>query len=132
MYDVVSLISAIVGSGVIGSIISYFIFKKQNKKLKDNEVKSSDEDVTSKKLENDGKQMDLGDRYLSKIIEVADIIDENNVKNDKHWETLHNDISLVKNQVGEIIVEQKLQGEFLNGEFAEFKKHKKRKNSNKK
>lgn len=119
-----SLISAIIGSGAIGSIITYFIYKKQNKKLKDNEVQSSDEDVYTKKLDNDLKQMDVGDRYLSKIIEVANILDKSNTKNDKNWETIHSDIALLKTQMNEIIVEQKLQTEFLNGEFQSFKKNK--------
>lgn len=119
-----SLISAIIGSGAIGSIITYFIYKKQNKKLKDNEVQSSNEDVYTKKLDNDLKQMDVGDRYLSKIIEVANILDKSNIKNDKNWETIHSDIALLKTQMSEIIVEQKLQTEFLNGEFQSFKKSK--------
>lgn len=128
MMEALTILGSIIGSGAVSGIIAKVIFRKQERKLKDNEVESSVLDNEAKRLENDLKQIDVGTLYLEKTQHWADIMAKSansiiasNEKRDKDWDELKRDIEHLKADIKEIRREQTLQGEFLNGEFKQYK-----------
>lgn len=126
--EALTILGSIIGSGTVSGIIAKVIFRKQERKLKDNEVESSALDNEAKRLENDLKQIDVGTLYLEKTQHWADIMSKSansiiasNEKRDKDWDELKRDIEHLKADIKEIRREQTLQGEFLNGEFKQYK-----------
>lgn len=117
-----TLITVVLSDAVFGFLI-WLIFFKQNRKLKNNEVESSDADIESKKIENDDKQLDLGTKYLEKIMAIGDMLDQYRNQAGVNWEQYHKDMQEVKTAIKEIKEEQLLQNKFLNGEYATFKQH---------
>lgn len=126
--EALTILGSIIGSGAVSGLIAKVIFRKQERKLKDNEVESSVLDNEAKRLENDLKQIDVGTLYLEKTQHWADIMSKSvnsiiasNEKRDKDWDELKRDIEHLKADIKEIRREQTLQGEFLNGEFKQYK-----------
>lgn len=115
-----------VGSGTISAVLTSIIFRKQNKKLKNDEVQKAE-------TETDRQQIDLGDLFLEKTQKWAEIlesnstkvmekIDENNRKRDHDFEDMKSDIEFVKKAVTGIKDEQEIVIAFLDGEYDAFKK----------
>ena len=111
------------GSSLIG-VVLFLIFFKQNKALKNNEVKKSDVEVESGNIQNDMAQIDLGTHYLKSIIDASALINEankniidytNNRKDD--FEKLSTDITEIKDDIKAIKIEQENIVTFLDGPY---------------
>lgn len=108
------------GSSLIG-VVLFLIFFKQNKALKNNEVKKSDVDVESSKLQNDMAQIDIGDRYLNGVIEATERLKSYQTDYKNGIESLTENINEIKDDVKEIKKEQTMMSLYLNGKYQEFK-----------
>jgi len=138
------------GTGIGGLITGVFFFR-ENRQLKRNEVKSSNADVEGKEIDNDDKQIDLGKKYLESTLEITQKMQEmmlnSNKERDEYWakqeETMNelrglvgnlNDkvdnldkrVTKMDNQVASLTEEVGQMGDFLNGDFSEWKRKRKK------
>ena len=120
----------IFGTTSVASIILFFVFYKQNKALKSNEVKKSDTEVESGNIQNDMAQIDLGNHYLQSIVEASKLINEANKniadyskERQDNFEKLDSDLNEIKEDVKSIKKEQTLITLYLNGGYEKFKEH---------
>lgn len=90
----------------VGSIASAVIYYRQNRKLKDNEVKASN-------VETQKAQMDLGEEYLRKVMELTEKNYQQSLKNGS-------DNSEIISKVDAIHTEQKSIVAYLNGGYQEY------------
>lgn len=118
------ILTYILGGTSVVSIVLFFIFYKQNRALKNNDVKKSDVEVESGKIQNDMAQIDLGTHYLKSIIDASALINEankniidytNNRKDD--FEKLSTDITEIKDDIKAIKIEQENIVTFLDGPY---------------
>lgn len=133
--EILTVAGSVVGSGAISAFVTSVIYRKQNKKLKDDEVQKA-------KTDTDKQQIDLGDMFLEKTIKWGEMIeqntekmvnrmveklDENNAKRDEDWDMLKKDMELLKTDTGEIKNEQKIMTAYLNGGYEAFRESWKKK-----
>lgn len=130
--EIATLLGSMAGSGVIAGAVTAVVYRKQNKTLKDNEVKSSNEDVEEKKISNDNSQIDLGNKFMQSTLEMTQKMQEMMLESDKqrdeYWkkqertmEEMQSSIRNLAADVSEIKEEQKLEIAFLNGDYKAFK-----------
>lgn len=123
--EILTIAGSIVGSGTISVAVSAIVYRKQNRKMKDDEVQKAQADT-------DKQQIDLGDMFLEKTIKWGEMIeqntekmvnrmmeklDENDAKRDEDWKGLKQDMEYVKSEIGSM-------SEYLNGDYQKFKKNK--------
>ena len=128
--EILTIAGSMVGSGTIAAAVSAIVYRKQNRKMKDDEVQKAQADT-------DKQQIDLGDMFLEKTITWGEMIeqntekmvnrmmeklDENNEKRDKDWEDLKKDMEYMKGEIADI------KG-CLNGKLEDYKKSKYEKNA---
>lgn len=145
------------GSSVVGLIIGWY-YRRENKQLKQNEVKSSNADVEEKEINNDDKQIDIGKKYLENTLEMTqkmqNMMLEGDKKRDENWakqeeamnelrksviglsqkvdgieskvDSLDKRVTKMDKQVASLTEEVGQMGDFLNGEFAEYKRRRKK------
>ena len=131
------------GTG-IGGIITGVFFFRENRQLKRNEVKSSNADVEGKEIDNDDKQIDLGKKYMESTLEMTQKMQEMMLKSDKerdeYWakqeetmnelhralKTVENKVDSLDKQVTSLTEEVGQVGDFLNGDFADWKRKRKK------
>ena len=145
------------GSSVVGLIIGWY-YRRENKQLKQTEVKSSNADVEEKEIKNDDAQIDLGKKYLENTLEMTqkmqNMMLESDKKRDENWakqeeamnelrksviglsqkvdgldskvDNLDKRVDSVDKQVTSLTEEVGQMGDFLNGEFAEYKRRRKK------
>jgi hypothetical protein len=121
------LLEIVLSATVIGFIfkaIDLIRYKKQDKKLKKDEVDKAE-------VETDRKQIDLGDLFLEKSQKWSEIIESNSMKmmkimekmdqdkveRDKDWTELKKDMEYVKTEIGNLV-------EYNNGGYQDFLKNK--------
>lgn len=121
MIDWTTIIVALLGYLGIDTVlkaIDHYRNKKENKKLKKDEVLKAENDT-------DRQQIDLGDLFLEKtkkwaeIIETGNermiaILDENNKRRDEDWRELKGDMEYVKSEVRSM-------SDYLNGDYKKYK-----------
>lgn len=138
------------GSSVVGLIIGWY-YRRENKQLKLNEVKASNADVEEKEINNDDKQIDLGKKYLESTLEMTQRMQEmmltSDKKRDENWakqkeamnqlrDTVNNlankvdgidkRVTKMDKQVASLTEEVGQVGDFLNGDFSEWKRKRKK------
>lgn len=121
MIDWTTLITAALAllsvEGIL-KVIDHRRNKKEDKKLKKDEVQKAETDT-------DKQQIDLGDLFLEKTKKWAEIIEtsndrmlvkmeENNRRRDEDWREIKSDMEYVKSEVRSI-------SDYLNGDYKEYK-----------
>lgn len=117
------ILAYIFGGTSVVSIILFFIFFRQNRLLKNNEVSNSANDVESGKIMNDSAQIDLGTKYLNGILEATEKLNTYHTAYKDGIDSITDNINEIKTDVKEIKKEQTLMSLYLNGKYAEFKDH---------
>lgn len=131
MTDWTTIIVTVLGVVTIESIfkvIDRVRYKKNDKKLRKNEVEKDNVDT-------DKQQIDLADIFLEKTRKWAEIIESNSTKmlekmeedkeaRDEDWRQLKEDMEGVKSDVAIVKRMQSLQTEYMNGPFREFLREK--------
>ena len=117
------ILTYVFGGTSIVSIILFLIFFRQNRLLKNNEVAKSVNEVESGKIENDSAQIDLGNKYLTGIIEATEKLKTYQTDYKNSVDSITENINEIKTDVKEIKKEQTLMSLYLNGKYQEFKDH---------
>ena len=111
------LLSYIFGGTSLVSIALFFIYFKQNKKLKNNEVSQSDTKTQS-------EQINLGKQFIESASKAADIIQQATQKTDNKIDALSQRIEtkmtgITRNQTS-MNKKLKLIEQYLNGGFKQY------------
>ena len=118
------LLSYIFGGTSLVSIALFFIYFKQNKKLKNNEVSQSDTKTQS-------EQINLGKQFIESASKAADIIQQATQKTDSKIDALSQRIEtkmtgITRNQTS-MNKKLKMMEKYLNGNYQEFLAQEKKK-----
>lgn len=97
------IVTLLLGGTSVAGVVTSVRYMKQNKRLKNNEVKASD-------VETQKAQMDLGEEYLKKVMEISEMNYQQSLKNGK-------DNADIIAKVDRIYTEQKSIVEYLNGDY---------------
>lgn len=138
--EIATLFGSMAGSGVIAGAVTAIVYRKQNKKLKENEVKQSSADVEQKEISNDDAQIDLGKKYMESTLEMTqkmqEMMLESDRQRDEYWrkqerkmEEMQSSMDKLAADVSEIKEEQKSEIAFLNGDYKAFKEEMSKKSS---
>lgn len=120
-----NVILTIVGSSGLATVLSFVVYRKQNKTIKDNEAKATDLSIEEKQLELDRKQIDLGNEFMKSSLEMTkkmqDMMLQNQTRDEQNWKKMFTRMDSLERSVTNIRL-------YLNGGLAEFeewlKKHK--------
>lgn len=110
MENLTEIMMAVLGGTSVLGIVQAIRYRKQNKKLKENEVKVSDVDTQR-------QQIDLADEYLKKVMELSEKNYQATLKNGDDNGEIIREVKEVKTTVGDIVG-------YLNGDFQEYLKKK--------
>ena len=118
------LLSYIFGGTSLVSIALFFIYFKQNKKLKNNEVSQSDTKTQS-------EQINLGKQFIESASKAADIIQQATQKTDSKIDALSQRIetkmSVMSRNQTSMNKKLKMMEKYLNGNYQEFLAQEKKK-----
>ena len=104
------ILNFVFGGTSLVAVVAWIYFRKENKRLKQNEVKVSDVDAQR-------QQMDLGEAYLKKVMERSELNYKATLKNGTDNSEIIAEIKKLSERVGDI------EG-CLNGTLAKYKKDK--------
>lgn len=110
MEHLTEILMALLGGTSVLGIVQAVRYRKQNKALKENEVKLSDVDTQR-------QQIDLADEYLKKVMELSEKNYQATLKNGDDNGEIIREVKEVKTTVGDIVG-------YLNGDFQEYLKKK--------
>lgn len=110
MEHLTEIMMALLGGTSVLGIVQAVRYRKQNKALKENEVKLSDVDTQR-------QQIDLADEYLKKVMELSEKNYQATLKNGDDNGEIIREVKEVKTTVGDIVG-------YLNGDFQEYLKKK--------
>ena len=127
----VTILGVVTLEGII-KVVDRIVFRKQEKKVKENEVKSTAEDVEEKQIRNDDAQIDLGNKFLQSTLEMTqkmqDMMISSNKERDDYWKkqeesmrSLGVSINEVKSDVNTLNMKVSDIESFLNGEYKAYK-----------
>lgn len=136
--SVLRLIFDILG---VGGIVTSFIliidkirFRKQEKRTKESEAVSAEEDAEQKKIENENKQIELAERYREKVIELEEersklfIPIRDSILEMKHdLKETKQDTKDTMDKVSSLEEKYSLMEGYMNGEFQKYLKQIRRK-----
>lgn len=101
--DLTQILLGLLGSTTLGGIYAAFFYHKQNKTLKDNEVKKDD-------VETQREQINLAEEYMKKVMELSEMNYQQALKNGQDNE------NIIK-KVDSIAEEQRSIVTYLNGDY---------------
>ena len=110
MEHLTEIMMALLGGTSVLGIVQAVRYRKQNKALKENEVKLSDVDTQR-------QQIDLADESLKKVMELSEKNYQATLKNGDDNGEIIREVKEVKTTVGDIVG-------YLNGDFQEYLKKK--------
>ena len=123
-------ITLLSGTSLAG-IVGFFIYRKENKELKKNEVKTSS-------VETQRKQIDLAEEYMKKVMEMSEMNYQATLKNGTDNANIIKKIDAIVAEQARLVAEQarladelkdvkqeqSLEREFLNGAYGAFRQQK--------
>lgn len=95
------------------SIIAVVRFWKQNKKLKDNEVKINDSEVTKSNVEAQKSEIDLANKYRDEMLAMVQMVKDANEKNFTNQDEIMQSLTRLETKVGDI-------ESYLNGPYHQY------------
>lgn len=95
------------------SIIAVVRFWKQNKKLKDNEVKINDSEVVQSNVEAQKAEIDLANKYRDEMLNMVQIVKDANEKNFTNQDEIMRSLTRLETKVGDI-------ESYLNGPYHQY------------
>ena len=110
MENLNEILMAVLGGTSVLGIVQAIRYRKQTKKLKENEVKVSDVDTQR-------QQIDLADEYLKKVMDLSEKNYQATLKNGDDNGEIIREVKEVKTTVGDIVG-------YLNGDFQDYLKKK--------
>lgn len=111
--ELAEILNIVLGGTSVVAIIGWFVYRKQNKRLKDNEVKASDVDTQK-------QQIELAELYKDKVLELMEQVstkqdtgNENQQRILDKLETIDGRVDKQESRLSDIVT-------YLNGDFQEF------------
>lgn len=95
------------------SIIAVVRFWKQNKKLKDNEVKINDSEVAQSNVETQNAEIDLANKYRDEMLNMVQMVKDANEKNFTNQDVIMRSLTRLETKVGDI-------ESYLNGPYHQY------------
>lgn len=95
------------------SIIAVVRFWKQNKKLKDNEVKINDSEVAQSNVKTQNAEIDLANKYRDEMLNMVQIVKDANEKNFTNQDVIMRSLTRLETKVGDI-------ESYLNGPYHQY------------
>lgn len=95
------------------SIIAVVRFWKQNKKLKDNEVKINDNEVAQSAVEAQKAEIDLANKYRDEMLNMVQMVKDANEKNFTNQDEIIRSLTRLETKVGDI-------ESYLNGPYHQY------------
>lgn len=108
--DITEIVIALLSGTTLGGIVEAIRYRRQNKKLKENEVKVSD-------VETQREQINLAEDYMQKVMELSERTYQATLKNGTDNES-------IMSKIDEVVAEQRNIVAYLNGGYQEFKHNK--------
>lgn len=118
---VTEILAYVFGGTSLVSIILFLIFYKQNRALKNNEVKSGELANKSSQIQTEMEKISLGTKYLEEIVAATEKIKSYQTDYQAGIESLSESIDGIKSDVKSIKSEVTLMSIFLNGDYERFK-----------
>ena len=119
---IMSVAGLLLGGTSVYTIVENIKYRKENKKLKGMEVEKAS-------IDNQEQKLDLLKKYQDNMLEILDTVHQAILKNGgdntiiiDNVEQIRKELNELKEEVKEVKTEQKLQNEFLDGKYIEFKK----------
>lgn len=104
--ELTEILMMLLSGTTVGGIASAIVYRRQNKKLKENEVKKDDVDTQR-------EQINLAEEYIKKVMELSEMNYEQAKKNGTDNEEILKKIDAVAEEQKHIIM-------YLNGDYQEF------------
>ena len=104
--ELTEILMMLLSGTTVGGIASAIVYRRQNKKLKENEVKKDDVDTQR-------EQINLAEEYMKKVMELSEMNYEQAKKNGTDNEEILKKIDAVAEEQKHIIM-------YLNGDYQEF------------
>lgn len=108
--ELTEILNIVFGGTSVVAVVAWLYFRKENKRLKQNEVKVSDVDTQR-------QQMDLGEDYLKKVMELSELNYKATLKNGTDNSEIIGEVKRIGKKVDDI------EG-YLNGDFQAYLKKK--------
>lgn len=108
--ELTEILNIVFGGTSVVAVVAWLYFRKENKRLKQNEVKVSDVDTQR-------QQMDLGEDYLKKVMELSELNYKATLKNGTDNSEIIGEVKRIGKKVDDI------EG-YLNGDFKAYLKNK--------
>ena len=104
--ELTEILMMLLSGTTVGGIASAIVYRRQNKKLKENEVKKDD-------VETQREQINLADEYLKKVLELSEQNYHAVVSNGRDNKEIIEKIDAVAEEQKHII-------QYLNGDYQDF------------
>lgn len=114
--DLTQILLGLLGTTSFGGIYAAVQYRKQNKKLKENEVKKDD-------VETQREQINLADEYMKKVMELSERNYEQAKKNGIDNENILKKIDAVATEQTRLADEQRSIVSYLNGGYQAYLQH---------
>lgn len=99
------------------SIIAVVRFWKQNKKLKDNEVKINDNEVTKTVVEAQNAEIDLANKYRDEMLNMVQMVKDANEKNFTNQDDIIRRLERLDKRIDKLETNYGYMQEYLNGNY---------------
>jgi len=99
------------------SIIAVVRFWKQNKKLKDNEVKINDSEVTKSNVEAQKAEIDLANKYRDDMLAMVQMVKDANEKNFTNQDDIIRRLERLDKRIDKLETNYGYMQEYLNGNY---------------
>ena len=107
----------LLGGTSVAGVVTSIRYYKQNKHLKDNEVKANDAEVAKAQIDTQREQMNLGEDYLKKVMELSEMNYQQSLKNGKDNAEIIDKVERIEQRTNSIV-------EYLNGDYQDYLKRK--------
>ena len=111
-------------------LVAFVIYRKQNRQLKDNEVKLKEAETklaeaqaAQSDLNTQSQKIDLGDKFINEMLDMSNLLKKNNTDT----ETIVKEVSDIRGQVATLTKQQQtanremaMMKKYLNGQYKDF------------
>jgi hypothetical protein len=111
--EISEILNIVFGGTSVVAIIGWLVYRKQNKRLKDNEVKASDVDTQK-------QQIELVELYKDKVLELIGQVSEKQDSGNSNQQKILDKLDTIDERVDKQEARLSDIVTYLNGEFQEF------------
>jgi hypothetical protein len=111
--ELAEILNIVLGGTSVVAIIGWFVYRKQNKRLKDNEVKASDVDTQK-------QQIELAELYKDKVLELIGQVSEKQDSGNANQQKILDKLDTIDERVDKQEARLSDIVTYLNGDFQEF------------